>query len=183
MNNCVSYDIRYEAVFWEKNECMPVEKMHVKLCKRALGVHTKATNNAVMGEMGRYPIMINIFEHILNYWRHLDKPGYSTKLLEEAKNVMWDICELFLYWLRTCSVANRNRVQILSTIHCNNYEQGRIHLSSGHNEIKSSHSKYSLHKSSQYFVITFVHLALGESLYEPLTMLIRCYELLTKAGQ
>ena len=41
-----------------------------------------------MGEMGRYPIMINIIEHILNYWHHLDKPGYSTKLLEEAKK--WD---------------------------------------------------------------------------------------------
>ena len=41
-----------------------------------------------MGEMGRYPTMINIIEHILNYWHHLDKPGYSTKLLEEAKNEM-----------------------------------------------------------------------------------------------
>ena len=44
MKNCVSYDNRDETVLREKNECIPVEEMHVKLCKGDVGVNTKDTN-------------------------------------------------------------------------------------------------------------------------------------------
>ena len=64
-----------------------------------LGVHTKVTNAAVMGELGRFRIMINFIYYILNYWQHLDKPGYSTKLLEVAKSEMLRLADKKATWV------------------------------------------------------------------------------------
>ena len=36
-----------------------------KFCKRVLGVHSRATNIAVAGELGRFPPMINIVQYII----------------------------------------------------------------------------------------------------------------------
>ena len=38
----------------------PLERLNLKLCKFLLGVHGKSTNAAVRGEMGRYPLLINV---------------------------------------------------------------------------------------------------------------------------
>jgi hypothetical protein len=35
-----------------------VEKAHFKLCKYSIKVGGKATNSAVMGELGRYPLFL-----------------------------------------------------------------------------------------------------------------------------
>jgi hypothetical protein len=35
-----------------------VEKAHIKLCKYSIKVGEKATNSAVMGELGRYPLFL-----------------------------------------------------------------------------------------------------------------------------
>ena len=34
--------------------------MHNKVCKMALGVHSKASNHAVKGELGRFPLHLII---------------------------------------------------------------------------------------------------------------------------
>ena len=39
---------------------MQCEKLHIEFLKFSLGVHKKSTNEAVMGELGRYPLYINI---------------------------------------------------------------------------------------------------------------------------
>ena len=41
---------------YSKIEC---EKLHIKFCKRVLGVHQKSTNFAVLSELGRFPIHSN----------------------------------------------------------------------------------------------------------------------------
>ena len=38
------------------------EKIHLKLCKSVLGVHAKASNDAVRGELGRRPIIFFILK-------------------------------------------------------------------------------------------------------------------------
>ena len=50
-----------------------VEKVHLNFCKHLLGVNRTTTNNLVRGELGRYPLKINInfriksfFDHIMN---------------------------------------------------------------------------------------------------------------------
>ena len=44
-----------------------VEKINIKLSKYVLGVSRCATNAAVMGELGRFPIAIRIVKHAFNY--------------------------------------------------------------------------------------------------------------------
>ena len=44
------------------------ETIHNKMCKMALGVHSKASNLAVKGELGRYPLHIIIYTRIFKYF-------------------------------------------------------------------------------------------------------------------
>ena len=39
--------------------------MHNKVCKMALGVHSKASNHAVKGELGRFHLYTRIFKYFL----------------------------------------------------------------------------------------------------------------------
>ena len=59
--------------------------MHNKMCKMVLGVHSKASNLAVKGELGRYPLRIIIYTRIfesLNISRLLSLP--NNKILNSA---------------------------------------------------------------------------------------------------
>ena len=44
------------------------ESLHIKMCKQSLGLKKYATNLAVLGEMGRFPLIIFIITSILKYW-------------------------------------------------------------------------------------------------------------------
>jgi hypothetical protein len=51
---------------------LSVENSHIKSCKLILGVHRKATNNAVRAELGSYPILIFMLALSLKYWWKLN---------------------------------------------------------------------------------------------------------------
>ena len=54
------------------------EKLHTKFCKYVLGVHSKASNIACVGELGRFPIYIDICNDILKYYCYAShKPNDS----------------------------------------------------------------------------------------------------------
>ena len=54
--------------------------MNVKLCKYLLGVHKSCTNDAVRGELGRFPILINILNHANRFYeRILSQDGTLVK--------------------------------------------------------------------------------------------------------
>ena len=56
----------------------PAEKLNIKLCKYLLGVHRKSTNDAVRGELGRYPLLIKILNYSHRYFKKLeDLPAHS----------------------------------------------------------------------------------------------------------
>jgi len=59
------------------------ENLHLKFCKYALGVNSRATNNAVYGEVGRYPLYTVIVKSMFSYWRRLESQKKSN-LLSEA---------------------------------------------------------------------------------------------------
>ena len=50
----------------------PIEKLNLKLCKFLLGVHSKSTNDAVRGELGRYPLLINILNLANRYYDRIE---------------------------------------------------------------------------------------------------------------
>ena len=58
--------------FWRIfDERITPENMHNKVCKMALGVHSKASNHAVLGELGRFPLHLIIYTRNFKYFVRL----------------------------------------------------------------------------------------------------------------
>ena len=97
---------------------MPCEKLHIKFLKYVLGVHRKTTNVAVMGELGRYPIIINVFCDTVKYFERLISDNVSNLLkgalkengyLHEHKKKNWLSSLYFLFEylnISTSSISN-----------------------------------------------------------------------------
>ena len=49
----------------------PIEKLNIKLCKYILGVNKSLTNDAVRGELGRFPLLINILNHSERFYNRI----------------------------------------------------------------------------------------------------------------
>ena len=49
------------------------EKLNVKLCKYLLGTGKYSVNDAVRGELGRYPILVKILSHSLKFSQRVEK--------------------------------------------------------------------------------------------------------------
>ena len=70
--------------FWNKAEKIPCEKLHNKFLKICLGVHSKASNAAVRGEMGRFPLVVTIIKAMLNFWLHMVDIAEMNTLINAA---------------------------------------------------------------------------------------------------
>ena len=55
-----------------------IEKLNLNLCKSILGVGSKASNLAVVGELGRYPLYIDIVISMIKYWIRLHEDKGPT---------------------------------------------------------------------------------------------------------
>lgn len=82
MNNV--FNSKNVSQFWERVSNLPVENFQIKFCKSVLGVHPKAHNGAVMGELGRLPLFLNIMKSVLKYIIHLDEIKCDRPLLNAA---------------------------------------------------------------------------------------------------
>ena len=58
-----NYDKFVSRIFDER---ITPENMHNKVCKMALGVHSKASNHAVKGELGRFPLHLIMYTRIFS---------------------------------------------------------------------------------------------------------------------
>ena len=56
---------KQEFKTWDNS---PLEKVHLKFCKRYLEVNNKASNLACRAELGRYPLLIAINQKIMKYF-------------------------------------------------------------------------------------------------------------------
>ena len=70
------------------------EKVHLHFLKWALGVHKKATNVAVWGDSGRYPLAYECIKLTLNYYQRVDSLNNDSLVyaaLQEQKllNLSW----------------------------------------------------------------------------------------------
>ena len=68
-----------------------IEKPHVKFCKRILGVHAKATNITVNGELGKTPLIIQIAKLVVKYWFRIKSPLFSNTLVGEAAKACMEL--------------------------------------------------------------------------------------------
>jgi len=67
------------------------DKLDLRFCKILLGVHRKATNTAVRGELGRYPMTVHILKLVLKFWMRVAQGNDNSILracyLENVKMV------------------------------------------------------------------------------------------------
>ena len=63
-----------------------IEKQNDKFCKYLLSVNKKASNLAVRGELGRYPLLIDVVLSMVKYWVRLNdtKNKITDNLLLET---------------------------------------------------------------------------------------------------
>ena len=76
----------YGSELWGLNNVACIENVHIYACKRFLNVHTMSYNDAIPGDLGRYPMYIFAAKRCLKYrLRLLNMPGYRyVKLCLEA---------------------------------------------------------------------------------------------------
>ena len=72
-----AHQIKYQHYFINICNDFPIEP-NVKLCKYILGTHKSSTNNAVKGELGRYPLPTNIIDHTVRYFNRIDNLNNTT---------------------------------------------------------------------------------------------------------
>ena len=66
----------YCSEIWGVYNTNVIDRIHMKFCKKILGVKTQTPNIAILGELGRYPISILCKERVLKYWLKLkNNPG------------------------------------------------------------------------------------------------------------
>jgi hypothetical protein len=58
----------YGSELWGYERCEQIERVHIKFCKKLLKVGSSATNCAVLGEVGRYPLHISYMRRLIVYW-------------------------------------------------------------------------------------------------------------------
>jgi hypothetical protein len=65
-----------------------IDKLHLKFCrKRILGVHPKSTNLAVLAELGRLPMFVQISTLVIKNWLRINSPNYKKQLVGKAVQV------------------------------------------------------------------------------------------------
>ena len=65
----------------------PFEKVHSDFCKRTLNITKFASVTAVMGELGRFPLIYNAWGNCIKYWLRLNS-GTKNTILNEAYNTV-----------------------------------------------------------------------------------------------
>ena len=60
--------ISYACEVWGFSKSKELERIHMKFCKRALGVKLSTSNAGIYGELGRYPLYVARYTRIVKYW-------------------------------------------------------------------------------------------------------------------
>ena len=73
------------------------EKLELKFCKAILGIHKKASNAAVRGELGRYPTLIYILKQVLKNWFRITSYEHKQSILYNTY-----MCNLEMHHAKKC---------------------------------------------------------------------------------
>ena len=58
----------YGAEIWDTDYQQAVERVHYYACKHYMCVRLNYSNDAVLGDCGRFPVYIVAYKRCLNYW-------------------------------------------------------------------------------------------------------------------
>ena len=94
----ISPVLLYGSELWGVDSQKAIERVHVYACKRYMCVKLNASNDAVLGDCGRYPMYINAVKRCVKYWlkilrmqdsRYVKKCYIMLKCYSEAGIVNW----------------------------------------------------------------------------------------------
>ncbi len=101
------------------------ETLHIKICKLILGVHRKASNHAVRGELGSYPLLLFMLSLSLKYWWKLNndcllgKSSLAVQALLEDRSFQGNN---YFIWFRgikcICNLIGKDDVWVKPNILC-----------------------------------------------------------------
>ena len=60
--------LMYGSEVWGFHSADAVERVHLNFCKKVLKVKKTTTSNIVYGELGRFPLQLQRYFRIINYW-------------------------------------------------------------------------------------------------------------------
>ena len=81
--------ILYGCEVWGFNQSPLLERLHLKFCKHILNLKPSTPNYMVYGELGRYPITINVKVRMISFWAKLQNSQgkkISSKLYYVMRN-------------------------------------------------------------------------------------------------
>ena len=90
--------LNYGAEVWGFKEYECIESVQIRFCKKLLGVGRCSSNSAILGELGRYPLFVNLSLKCIKYWFKLlrmppsrnPRAVYDMLLnLDEAGRITW----------------------------------------------------------------------------------------------
>jgi len=94
--------LNYSSEIWGYTKSKELERIHLKFCKRLLRVRVNTCTAAVYGELGRYPLYIQRYVKLIQYWFKLIDS--DNIILRTIYNAALDDCNKG----RTNSVSNIN---------------------------------------------------------------------------
>ena len=89
----------YTKQDFKKWDSSPIEKIHLKFCKRYLEVNNKASNIACRAELDRLPLLIPINQKIMKYFVYLNNKDNDSIInslsLCQRIYILWTIQDIF----------------------------------------------------------------------------------------
>ena len=82
---------------WGFGKCKEIERIHLKFCKTLLKVKSSTCNMGVYDELGRYPLYISRYAHVIKFWCQI----------HDSDNIL--INSLYDSLLDECSSGMNNR--------------------------------------------------------------------------
>ena len=85
----------YGCEIWGFSNLSLIEKLHLKFCKHILNLNSSTPNYMVYGELGRYPLAINVKVRMITFWANMiysNKLSTSLYALLYKQNSQWVKC-------------------------------------------------------------------------------------------
>ena len=77
-----NFEVNKIIQIYDQFDC---QKLNITYCKFILGVHKSSSNQSVLGELGRFPLFIDIIINLFKYYKRINDMEQDS-LLNQALN-------------------------------------------------------------------------------------------------
>jgi hypothetical protein len=72
----------YGCELWGTSESILIERVHLRFCRYLLSLPKMASSDAVRGELGRYPLVVQTVMRVIKYWLYILNLNYDRILYQ-----------------------------------------------------------------------------------------------------